>query len=77
MFCNEFIEKLPYVAAVIITPLSLKSGIKFCKVEGREVDKSLMKNLKFRDTFNPNHYKEITEEQKSFILESQMYHKEI
>ena len=41
---------------------SFKAGMKFWKVKGRAVDKSDMKQLKFRYTFNPKYYKGITKE---------------
>ena len=50
-----------------MTHLSLKSGMKQCKVKGRASDKSEMKQLHFRYTSNPKHYKEINEEQKKLF----------
>ena len=46
------------------------------KGKGEAADKSEMNQLHFRDTFNGNHYKELTEEQKKIILESRMFLKE-
>ena len=56
--------------------LYLKSGMKHWKVNGQAADKYEMEQLHFRDTFNPNHYKELTEDQKKIILESCMFLKE-
>ena len=59
MFGHKLIEELPNAASVIMSQLSIKAGIKICKGKGLASDKSEMKQLHFRDTFNPNNYKEL------------------
>jgi hypothetical protein len=55
----------PDVAAAIMTQLSLKAGLH-----------SEMKQLHFRDTFNPMRWNELTHAKKQSVLESHMFLKE-
>ena len=66
--CQELIEEVPDVAAVIMTQLSLKSGMKSWKGKGRAETKYEMKQLHLRDNFKPEHYIYLNEYQKKSIL---------
>ena len=68
VLCQVLIEELPELAADIITQLSLKSGIKCWKLKWKEGAKYYMNQLYLRDTYNPNHYKELTRYQKKSIF---------
>ena len=75
-FFQEPIEEVPDEAAVIMTQLFLKEGIKHCKGKGQAADKSEIKQLHFRDTFKPNKYINLNKDQNKSILESHMFLKE-
>jgi hypothetical protein len=66
----------PDVVAAIMTQLSLKAGLKAWGKEAHKAIRSEMKQLHFRDTFKPMHWKELTHEQKQTVLESHMFLKE-
>ena len=77
MFFNECMEQSePDVVAMIMTQLSLKSGLKQWGKPAKEAVKSEMKQLHFRDTFKPLHWQEMTPTQKGSVLESHMFLKE-
>jgi hypothetical protein len=56
----------PDVGAAIMTQLSLKAGLKAWGKEARTDVHGEMKQLHFRDTFFPMHWRELTREQKYF-----------
>ena len=60
----------------ILTQLSLKAGLKMWGDRGREAAKSEMKQLHFRDTFRPVHWKDLTVKQRQQILRSHLFLKE-
>ena len=62
--CQELIEEVPDAAADIITQLSLKAGMKCWKEKGQAAAKSDMKQLDFRYTFKPKHYRDLNEDEK-------------
>ena len=59
VFCQELIEELPEAAAVIMTQLFFKTGMKSWKRKERAAAKSDTKHLHFRDTLKPRHYIEL------------------
>ena len=59
-----------------MTQLSLKAVMKRWKGKGRSEAKSDTKQLHFRDTFKTNNYKDLNEDHRKSILESQMFLKE-
>ena len=63
----------PDVMAAIMTQLSLKVGLKTWGKKGRKAAYSEMKQLHFRDTFIPVHWKDLTREQRLTVLESHMF----
>jgi hypothetical protein len=66
----------PDVVACIMTQLSLKAGLKAWGTEAKEAVHSEMKQLHFRDTFKPMHWRDLTHQQRQTILESHMFLKE-
>jgi hypothetical protein len=77
MFYNTGIERQePDVVAAIMTQLSLKAGLKAWGSEAKEAVHSEMKQLHFRDTFKPMHWRDLTHQQRQTILESHMFLKE-
>ena len=74
--CQELIGEVSDVEAVIMTQLSLKAGIICWKGKGRSAAKSETKQLHFRNTFKPKHYRDLNEDHKKIILEYYMFLKE-
>ena len=66
----------PDVVAAIMTQLSLKAGMKEWGQKGYDAAHSEMKQLHLRNTFKPMRWKEMSEEQKSSILESHLFLKQ-
>jgi Reverse transcriptase (RNA-dependent DNA polymerase) len=66
----------PQVLATIMTQLSLKAGLKAWGDKASEAVHSEMKQLHFRDTFKPKHWKDLNETQRKSVLESHMFLKE-
>ena len=64
------------VLATIMTQLSLKVGLKTWGEEAEAAVHSEMKQLHFRDTFEPKHWKDLNEAQRKSILESHMFLKQ-
>jgi hypothetical protein len=77
MFVQEdFYQAEPDVVASIMTQLSLKVGLKTWGDKALSAVKSEMKQLHFRDTFKPMHWKELSPIQRQMVLESHMFLKE-
>jgi hypothetical protein len=66
----------PQVLATIMTQPSLKAGLKARGDKASQAVHSEMKQLHFRDTFLPKHWKDLNETQRKTILESHMFLKE-
>jgi hypothetical protein len=62
---SDFYQSEPDVVAAIMTQLSLKAGLKAWGKEARNTVYSEMKQLHFRDTFNPMHWTELTHTQRA------------
>jgi hypothetical protein len=75
-FQTDLQQATPDVVAMIMTQLSLKAGLKQWGSRGRKAAHSEMKQLHFRDTFKPMHWRELTPEQKLTVLESHLFLKE-
>ena len=56
---------------IIMTQLSLKAALKEWGLEAHEAALKEMKQLHFRNTFKPVHWKDLTIEQCNMVLESQ------
>ena len=72
-FYQHAIEDQPDVVAAIMTQLSLKAGLNQWGDKAREAVHSEMKQLHMRDTFQPLHWKDISEQERKTILESHMF----
>ena len=66
----------PTDSQIIMTQLSLKVGLKTWGDRASEAVHSEMKQLHFRDTFQPKHWKDLDESQRKSVLESHMFLKE-
>lgn len=73
---HDFYQAEPDVVAAIMTQLSLKAGLKTWGDKALSAVKSEMKQLHFRETFLPKHWKELTHMQRQTVLESHMFLKE-
>jgi hypothetical protein len=77
MFLQEdFYQSEPDVVAAIMTQLSLKAGLKAWGEQGVIAACSKMKQLHFRDTFKPKHWRELSHTQCQTVLESHMFLKQ-
>ena len=56
-----------------MTQMSLKAGLKAWGDKAGQAAYNEMKQLHFRDTFRPVHWKDLTEEQRTRILESHLF----
>jgi hypothetical protein len=73
---TEFYQSEPDVVAEIMTQLALKAGLKEWGDKARNAAKAEMKQLHFRNTFKPKHWRDLSKEQCSTVLESHMFLKE-
>jgi hypothetical protein len=73
MFVQEdFFQDDPDVVSAIMTQLSLKAGLKEGGDEAFMAAQSEMKYLHFRNTFKPNHWRELSQVQRQTLLEPHM-----
>jgi hypothetical protein len=73
---NDFNQAEPNVVAVAMTQLSLKAGLKEWGDKAYETVESEMKQLHFRNTFEPMHWRQLSHTQRQTVLESHMFLKE-
>ena len=76
LFQDRMCQSEPDVVAVIITQLSLKSGLKQWGDKAQSAVKAEMKQLHFRDTFKPMHWRELSTAQRKTVLESHLFLKQ-
>ena len=77
MFVREdFYQSEPDVVTAIMTQLSLKNGLKEWGDKAYAAAESEMKQLHFQNTFEPMHWKQLSETQWKTVLESHMFLKE-
>jgi hypothetical protein len=77
MFVQEdFYQAEPDVVAAIMMQLSLKEGSKEWGEEAFMAAQSEMKQLHFRNTFKPKHWRELRQVQRQTLLESHMFLKQ-
>ena len=67
---DDFYQVEPDVVAAVMTQLSLKVGLREWGDRAVEAAKAEMKQLHFRDTFKPMHWRELTHTQRQMVLES-------
>jgi len=73
---EDFYQAEPDVVAAVMTQLSLKAGLREWGDRGYNAAYSEMKQLHMHGTFKLKHWRELTELQKSSVLESHMLLKE-
>ena len=73
---DDFYQAEPDIVSAIMTQLSLKVGLKEWGDKAVTAAKSEMKQLHFRNTFKPKHWRELTHTQRQMVLESHMFLKE-
>jgi hypothetical protein len=77
MFTQEdFYQAELDVVAAIMTQLSLKGGLKEWGEEAFMATQSEMKQLHFRNTFKPKHWRELSQVQRKTVAESHMFLKQ-
>jgi hypothetical protein len=69
---DDFYQEVPDVVAAIMTQLSLKAGLKEWGKNGFKAAHSEMKQFHPRKTFNPKHWRELSETKRHTVLESRM-----
>ena len=73
---DDFYQSEPDVVAAIMTQLSLKRGLQEWGDDAYLAAEAEMKQLHFRNTFKPKHWKDLSATQRQTILESHMFLKE-
>ena len=74
MFVQEdFYQAEPDVVAAVMTQLSTKAGLRAWGDKALSAVKSEMKQLHFRNTFRPKHWKDLTATQRRTVLESHLF----
>jgi hypothetical protein len=73
---GEMYQAEPDVVAAIMTQLLMKAGLKQWGSKAKEAIRLEMKQLHFRDTFQPLHWDVLTPAQKKSVLESHLFLKE-
>ena len=73
---EEFYQAEPDAVASAMTQLSLQSGLRAWGDKAYTAVQSEMKQLHFRNTFKPKHWRELTHTQRQVVLESHMFLKE-
>jgi hypothetical protein len=72
----DFYQAEPNGVPAIMTQLSLKAGLKEWGEEAFTTTQSEMKQLHFRNTFKPKHWRELSQVQRQTVLESHMFLKQ-
>ena len=70
---DEFFESDPAIFKLVMTQISLKNAIKLWGEDARSAAQSEIKQLHWRDSFQPIHRRDLTEKEKAMILESHMF----
>ena len=70
---EDFYQSKSNVVAAIMTQLSLKNGLKEWGAKAYTAAESKMKQLHFQNTFEPMHWKQLSETQQKTVLESHMF----
>ena len=73
---DDFYQSEPDVVAAIMTQLSLKRGLQEWGDNAYLAAEAEMKQLHYRHTFRPQHWKDLSATQRQTILESHMFLKE-
>jgi hypothetical protein len=70
---DDFYQSDPDVVAMVMTQLSLKAGLKEWGDKAHDAAFNEMKQLHFRNTFKPWHWRDLTHTQRQMVLESHMF----
>jgi hypothetical protein len=73
---KDFYQAEPDVATAVMTQLSLKNGLKAWRDKACEAAVAKMSILHFRNTFEPLHWRQLSDTQRKTVLESHMFLKE-
>jgi hypothetical protein len=73
---DDFYQSDPDVAAMVMTQLSLKAGLKEWGDSAWDAAHNEMKQLHFRDPFKPLHWRELSHAQRQTVLKSHVFLKE-
>jgi hypothetical protein len=73
---EDFYQAKPDVVAAIMTQLSLEAGLKEWGDRAFTAARSEMKQLHLWNTFNPKHWRELSQVQRQTVLESHMFLKQ-
>ena len=73
---EEFHQAEPDVGALVMTQLTLKSGLRAWGDKAYTAVQSEMKQLHFRNTFKSKHWRELTNTQRQTVLKSHMFLKD-
>jgi hypothetical protein len=73
---GDFYQSEPDVVAMVMTQLSLKAGLKAWGDKAHDAAHNEMKQLHFRNTFKPWHWRDLSYTQRQMVLESHMFLKE-
>jgi hypothetical protein len=73
---DNFYQAEPDVVEAIMTQLSFKAGLKEWGEEAFMASQSETKQLYFRNTFNPKHWRELSQVQRQTVLDSHMFLKQ-
>jgi hypothetical protein len=73
---DDFYQADPDVVSAIMTQLSLKAGLKEWGEEAFTAAQYEMKQLNFRNTFKPKHWRELSQVQRQTVLEYHMFLKQ-
>ena len=74
MFVQEdFYQVEPDVVAAVMAQLSTKAGLRAWGDKALPAVKSEMKQLHFRNTFRPKHWKDLTATQRRTVLEPHLF----
>ena len=72
-FFNAMQEEHPELVAKVMTQMSMKAGLKAWGTKAKKAVYNEMKQLHLCDTFKPLHWKELSPDQKSQVLESHLF----
>ena len=70
---EDFYQAELDVVAAVMTQLSMKAGLREWGDKALSAVKSEMKQLHFRNTFRPKHWKDLTAIQRRTVIESHLF----
>ena len=76
LFNQVLSDTAPDAVAMIMTQLSLRAGLKQWKGKAHDAAYAEMKQLHMRHTFQPVHWKDLSEDERKEVLESHLFLKQ-